>query len=237
MKKRKKRIGGNFKSSANQQMSRPNIVEMEPEELAGYVRRAETQTIPTIKEKKMGPGAAQLLLALHTQMLVTGNPSLTTESGMSIANTILSLWQAGYYTPGPAYPYTLEETLQDIQQGLKARGDYADFFQPFLPTKKDTPRGLGQMAGGIVKHPETQLWQIWIILDGPCHYIGAYRDPVTAQKSLEELIVMSRRGGTEADSLALYLKLNARGIGKPKQLPHDMMLHLLEHLERFTIKL
>ncbi len=237
MKKRKNRIGGNFKSSANQQMSRPNIVDMEPEELAGYVRRAETQAIPTIKEKKMGPGAAQLLLALHTQMLVTGNPSLTTESGMSIANTVLSLWQAGYYTPGPAYPYTLEETLQDIQQGLKARGDYADFFQPFLPTKKDTPRGLGQMAGGIVKHPETQLWQIWIILDGPCHYIGAYRDPVTAQKSLEELIVMTRRGGTDFESFRLYRKLTARGVGEPKQIPHDMMMYLLEHLHRYTIQL
>jgi len=210
---------------------------MEPEELAGYVRRAETQAIPTIKEKKMGPGAAQLLLALHTQMLVTGNPSLTTESGMSIANTVLSLWQAGYYTPGPAYPYTLEETLQDIQQGLKARGDYADFFQPFLPTKKDTPRGLGQMAGGIVKHPETQLWQIWIILDGPCHYIGAYRDPVTAQKSLEELIVMTRRGGTDFESFRLYRKLTARGVGEPKQIPHDMMMYLLEHLHRYTIQL
>src|SRR5260370_29497616 len=237
MKKRKNRIGGDFKSTANQQVSMPSIVEMEPEELAGYVRRAETQAIPTIKEKKMGPGAEQLLLALHTQMLVTGNPSLTTESGMRIANTVLSLWQAGYYTRGTAYPYTLEETLKDIQQGLKARGDYADFFQPFLPTKKDTPRGLGQMVGGIVKHPETQLWQIWIILDGPCHYIGAYRDPVTAQTSLEELIVKTRSGGTEAESLALYLKLKARGVGKPKPLPYAMMQYLLAHLDRYTIKL
>ena len=215
----------------------PSIVEMEPEELAGYVRRAETQAIPTIKEKKMGPGAAQLLLALHTQMLVTGNPSLTTESGMGIANTVLSLWQAGYYAPGPAYPYTLEETLQDIQQGLKARGDYADFFQPFIPPKKDTPRGLGQMAGGIVKHPETQCWQIWIILDGPCHFIGAYRDPMTAQRCLEEIIAKARRGGTEFESFRLYRELTARGVGEPKQIPYDMMMYLLEHLHRYTIQL
>src|SRR5260370_28910603 len=80
----------------------------------------------------MGPGAAQLRLALHTQMLVTGNPSLTTESGMSIANTILSLWQAGYYTPGSAYPYTLEETLQDIQQGLKAKETMLTFSNRLL---------------------------------------------------------------------------------------------------------
>src|SRR5258708_32325517 len=104
MKKRKNMIGGDFKSTANQQMSMPSIVEMEPEELAGYVRRAETQAIPNIKEKKMGPGAAQLLLALHTQMLVTGNPSFTTERGMGIANTVSSLLQAGYYALGRAYP-------------------------------------------------------------------------------------------------------------------------------------
>ncbi len=140
MKKRKKRIGGYFKSTGNQPVSRPRIVEMEPEELAGYVRRAERQAIPTIKETKMGPGAAQLLLALHTQVLVTGNPSLTTESGMSIANTVLSLWQAGYYTPSPAYPYTLEETLQDLQQGLKAKGDYADSLSNPLPLLRKTRR-------------------------------------------------------------------------------------------------
>lgn len=237
MKRRKKRIGGNFKSTAKQSVSRPSLREMEPEELAGYVRHAEKQALPTIREKHMGPGAAQLLLALHTQMLVTGNSSLTTESGMSIANTVLSLWQEGYYTPGPAYPYTLEETLQDLQQGLQAKEAYADCFLPFLPIKKDTPRGIGQVAAGIVKHPKTQLWQIWIILDGPCHYIGAYRDPATAQQSLEELIVKTRNGGTDAEGLALYLKLKARGVGKPKPLPYEMMQYLLAHLDRYTIEL
>jgi hypothetical protein len=237
MKKRKQRIGGNFNRTEKQQTSRPRRVEMEPEELAGYVRRAEQQALPFIQETELGPGAAELLLALHTQMLVTGKPSLTTESGLSIANTVLSLWQAGYYTPGPTYPYTLEETLQDLQQGLKAKGDYADLFQPFLPSKKDTPRGLGRLAAGIVKHPETQLWQIWMILDGPCYYIGAYRDPGTAQTSLEELIEKTRRGGTEPESLASYLKLNARGIAEPRPLPYDMMQYLLEHIDLYQIQL
>src|SRR5260370_12370477 len=89
----------------------------------------------------------------------------------------------------------------------------------------------------MVKHRETQLWEIWMILDGPCHYIGAYRDPATAQKSLEELIVKTRRGGTDAESYALYLKLNARGVGKPKQLPYDMMQYLLDHIDLYHIHL
>ena len=185
----------------------------------------------------MGPGAAQLLLAIYTQGLVTGKASLTEEHAMSMANTTLQLWQAGYYTPGPEYPYTLEETLHDLQNGLKAKGDYAAYFQPFTPAKAERPRGVGQLAGGIVKHPETHLWQIWIILEGPCHYIGAYRDPRTAQSCLEELIALTRRGGTELDSFHVYRKLTARGASEAKPIPYDMMMYLLEHLDLYTIEL
>src|SRR5258708_7920703 len=212
MKKPKKRIGGFVNSRTHQQASKPRIIEMEPEELAGYMRRAEKQALPFIKETHMGPGAAQLLVALYTQGLVTGKSSLTEEHAMSMANTTLKLWQAGYYTPGPEYPYTLDETLQDLQSGLKAKGDYVASFQPFTPVKAEMPRGLGQLAGGIVKHPETQCWQIWIILDGPCHFIGAYRDPMTAQRCLEELIAMTRKGGPEFESFKLYRKLTAQGV-------------------------
>jgi len=237
MKKRKNRIGGYVHSGTHQQESKPRTIEMEPEELAGYMRRAEKKALPVITETHLGPGAAQLLLAFYTQELVTGKSSLAEESAMSMANTTLQLWQAGYYTPGPEYPYTLEETLQDLQNGLKAKSDYAAFIQPFMPVKAEMPRGLGQVAGGIVKHPETQYWQIWMILDGPCHFIGAYRDPLTAQRCLEEIIAKARRGGTDFESFSLYRKLTARGVGEPKQIPSDMMMYLLEHLHRYTIQL
>ena len=237
MKKRKNRIGGDVHRRTHQQESKPRTIEMEPEELAGYMRRAEKKALPVITETQLGPGAAQMLLALYTQELVTGKSSLAEESVMSMANTTLQLWQAGYYTPGPAYPYTLEETLQDLQNGLKAKRDYAAFFQPFTPIKAEMPRGLGQLAAGIVKHPETQCWQIWMILDGPCHFIGAYRDPMTAQRCLEEIIVTARRGGTAFESFSLYRKLTARGVGEPKQIPYDMMVYLLDHLHRYTIQL
>ncbi len=115
MKKRKK--GRRFNTSAVRQSPRQRTVELEPEELAIYVRRAEKEVLPIIKEMQLGPGTAQFLLAQQTQVLVTGDPRLTTEGGMAIANNVLALWQEGYYTLGPAYPYTLEEALLELQEG------------------------------------------------------------------------------------------------------------------------
>ncbi|MFL5625093.1 MAG: hypothetical protein ACJ788_05795 [Ktedonobacteraceae bacterium] len=226
-----------MKTNAHRHTSRPRIIEMEPEDLVVYVHRAEKEVLRIIKDMQLSPGAAQFLLAQYTQALVTGDPHFTLESVMKVANTILALWQAGFYTPSPAYPYTLEETLKEIQEGPKAKEDYARSFQPFTPTKKSTPRGLGKVATGIVKHPETHLWQIWMIVDGPCAYFGAYRDPAGAQAGLEELITASRRGATQTEGLALYQKLSTQGDGEPKQLPYDMMVYLIDHLHLYRIQL
>jgi hypothetical protein len=121
MKKRKKRRYFNTRANQHRPSSSPRTIEMEPEELAVYVRRAEQ----IIKELKPSPGAAQFLLAQYTQVLATGNDALTPESAMVISNAVLALWKEGYYTPGPEYPYTLEETIQEIEEGPKAKGDYA----------------------------------------------------------------------------------------------------------------
>src|SRR5579859_7782000 len=108
MKKRKK-IGSRFKMSTSHQSPRSQNVEMDPEELAKYVHLAEKQVLPLIKKTHMDAGAAQFLLAQYTQALMTKNPVFSLESGMTIANTVLTLWREGYYTPSPEYPYTLEE--------------------------------------------------------------------------------------------------------------------------------
>ena len=192
MKKRKK--GRRFTFSTSQQSSQHRSTEMEPEDLAVYVRRAEKQVLPIIKERQLGPGAAQFLLAQQTQVLVTGDPRLTVESGMVIANRVLALWQEGYYTPGPAYPYTLEETLQELQEGPKAKGNYEASFQPFTPANNEKPRGIGEVAGGIVQHPETKLWQIWMMIDGPATFLAAYRDPAKAHRNLETIISAEQEG-------------------------------------------
>ncbi len=235
MKKRKK--GRRFTSSAVRQAPEPRTIELEPEDLAVYVRRAEKEVLPIIKEMHLGPGAAQFLLAQQTQVLVTGDPRLTVESSMSVATSVLALWQEGYYTPGPAYPYTLEETLLELQEGPKAKGNYEASFQPFTPTNGERPRGIAEVAGGIVQHPETKLWQIWMMIDGPATFIAAYRDPAKAHSNLETIISTSRKGGSEAKAATLYQRVRSQADGEPKQLPYDMMLYLVEHLDHYTIKL
>src|SRR6266487_358692 len=235
MKKRKK--GRRFTIPAIRQLPEPRPIEMEPEELAMYVRRAEKDVLPIIKERQLGPGAAQFLLAQQTQVLVTGDPRLTVESGMAIANHVLGLWQEGYYTPGPAYPYTLDETLQELQEGPKAKGNYEASFQPFTPTNNEKPRGIGEVAGGIVQHPETKLWQIWMMMDGPATFLAAYRDPAKANRNLETIISVSRKGGPEAKAASLYQRVRSQADGEPKELPYDMMLYLVEHVDRYMIKL
>jgi hypothetical protein len=235
MKKRKK--GRRLTFSTSHQSSQHRSTEMEPEDLAVYVRRAEKQILPIIKERQLGSGAAQFLLTQQTQVLVTGDPRLTVESGMAIANRVLTLWQDGYYTPGPAYPYTLEETLQELQEGPKAKGNYEAFFQPFTPANNEKPRGIGEVAGGIVQHPETKLWQIWMMMDGPATFLAAYRDPAKAHRNLETIISVSRKGGSDAKAALLYQRVRSQADGEPKELPYDMMLYLVEHLNRFMIKL
>jgi hypothetical protein len=81
------------------------------------------------------------------------------------------------------------------------------------------------VAGGIVQHPETNLWQIWMMIDGPCTFIAAYRDPVKAQSSLEAISSASRKGGAHAKIAALYRQVQADG--EPKQLLYEMMLYLI----------
>jgi hypothetical protein len=236
MKKRKK-IGGLSKTAAYHQSPRALSVEMKQEELAKYIQLAEKQVIPLIKKTQMDAGAAQFLLAQYTQALITKNAAFSLESAMTIANTVLALWREGYYTPSSDYPYTLEETLQALEGGPKAKADYTDCFQPFIPMEADRPRGLKKIAGGIVQHPETLLWQIWMIMDGPCEYFGAYLDPAKAQCELEELIRVARRGASPAETVPLYRKLASRWDGKPKQLPYDMIVYLIDNLEHYTIYL
>ena len=234
---KKRKRGRRFTFSPNQQSSPQRASSMEPEDLAVYVRRAEKEVLPIIKEMQLGPGAAQFLLAQQTQVLVTGEPHLTVENGMAIANSVLELWQEGYYTPGPSYPFTLEETLVEIQEGPKAKGNYKASFQPFTPLNNERPRGIGEVAGGIVQHPETKLWQIWLMIDGPATFIAAYRDPVKAHRNLETIIGTTRKGGSETKAAVLYQRVQSQADGEPKQLPYDMMLYLVEHLESFLIKL
>jgi hypothetical protein len=119
MKKRRKKTSHRFKITTNRNIAWTELVDLEPEEFAVYVRRAEKLALPIIKDKKLSPAAAQLVLSQHTQVLATGDSRLTVESIMAVSNQVLGLWQAGYYSPDPDYPFTLEETLQELQEGYR----------------------------------------------------------------------------------------------------------------------
>jgi len=237
MKNQKKQKNVRFKTSWSHQSPKQRIETMRPEDLVVSIRRAEKEALPVIKEMKVSPMAAQFILAQYTHVLVTGNNHLSTESAMNAANKVLSLWKDGIYILSSQYPFTLEETLQEMQGDLRAKKDYSDYFQAFIPSAKEQPRGIEHVSGGIVKHPETNLWQIWTIVDGPCGYLGAYRDPKEAQRNFEEIVLLAIRGGTEADCKALIEKTLSRGDGLPKQIPFDMMTYLMEHIHLYKIQL
>ena len=164
MKKQKK--GRRFSISAVRQAPEPRAIEMEPEELAVYFCHTEKKVLPIIKERQQGPGAAQSLLAQQTNVLVTADPCLTTESGIAIANSVLADWQEGNFMPDRRPPTHLEETLQRLQEGPQAKENYLACFQPFTPANGETPCCIGEVAEGIVKHQETNLCQIWMIAEG-----------------------------------------------------------------------
>jgi hypothetical protein len=133
MKKRKK--GRRFKTWAIRQPPQTRVIEIEPDDLATYVSRAEKDVLPIIAERQLSPAAAQFLLAERRQTLVTGGPRFTIESGRNMANAVLVLWEAGYYKPGPEYPYTLEETLRGLQEGPKGKTRHVSSRSP-LPTER-----------------------------------------------------------------------------------------------------
>lgn len=210
---------------------------IQAESLVPHIHHAEQVVIPLIKEMKISPAPAQFLLAQYTQVFATGSHDLTMETIRHIRAMVLELWQCGMYIPSPEYPFTLEETLEEIKDGRHDQQDYSHAFQPYLPSKKDQPRGIGQVPGGIAKHPETGLWQIWLILDGMCECLAAFRDATRAQTHLEEIINAFRRGDIEMDSQALRHRLQPQEDGKPQQLLFEMLMYLIKHLDNYIIRL
>jgi hypothetical protein len=226
-----------FKTKAQGARSKPRTVYMKPEDMIVYIRRAEKEALPTIKELEVSAGAAIFLVAQYAQVFISGKPHLTLESATSITNSVIALWQSGSYQPGPEYPFSLEETLLDLKNGMSSQKDYSASFQPFRPSQTSAPVGLGQIAGGIVQHPKTHLWQIWIMLDGPCEFLGAYRDPSTAQKNLEDVVNAVRQRKKPETALLLYQALMSMSESEPQQIPFDMMNYLMENVHQYSILL
>ena len=201
MKKRKK--GRRFTISAVRQALEPRAIEMEPEELAIYVRRAEQEVLPIIKKMYLGREAAQFLLAQQAQVLVTGDPHLPPRVGWP---SPIASWRSGWrdIARTSVSLHTRRDAAGAIRKAQKKANDEA-YFQPFTRANRERPRGIGEVAWGIEQHPQTKLWQIWMMMDGPCTFIVAYGDPVKAQSNIEAISSASRKGGTDAQIAVLYL--------------------------------
>lgn len=237
MKNRQKKKHTHFKTTTTPRSSQHKPIELEPEEALPYLRRAEREVVPLIQEMQLPPGMAFFLLAQYAHVFITGNPRLSVFSGTRITNTILALWQDEQYTPSSKYPYTLEETLNDVQDDQKTKRDYAEFFQPLVLTTQSVPCGSGEVSAGLVKHPETQLWQVWMILDGPVNYLGAYRDPTQAQHHLGAMIDAVRRSVSPDELERVSTEATSQSHGAIKQLPVAVIEYLLEHLDQYRIPL
>ncbi len=236
MKKRKKQRESRFKNANSSRSSKSRIIEVELEDVVTYIRRAEEQVIPLIEAHKLSPTDGFFLLAQHVRVLITGEPYPSVKSVVAMAKDIKVLWQTGFYTPGLAYPYSFDATLEDEKRGLETKKDYSKHFQPFSSPGNDALHGVAELEGGIVMHPETHLWQIWMIVGGLCIFLGAYRDSSTAQYYLGLVLDAMRKGGTELDAKKLYEKISASGDDVPKQIPFDMMHYLMEHLHLFKMR-
>jgi hypothetical protein len=242
---KRKRKNDRLNARITRPSTRSRVIDIKPEDLARYVRQAESQALPIIKELEVSAGAAIFLLAQYAQALISGNPHITLESATTITDSVVAIWQTGSYHPSAEYPFTLEETLQDLAEGLNAKADYSKCFQPFALSSTNAPVGIGRVAGGIVQHPKTLLWQIWMMEEGPCAFLGAYRDPTKAQESLQRIVNVARYGDASAiqyDDVAigaqhLYHELISQGDGEPEQLPYDIMAYLMENLHLYMIDL
>ena len=215
-----------LQTSTSSNVPQSQFIEMEPAYLAASVRRAEKEVLPMIKGMQRSPVVAEFRLVQRTKAQVTGDLKFISEMAMLFANTVLACCQAGISMLGPTYPYRCEETLQELQEGPKAKRNDDASFQPFTPANGETPRGFGAVTGGIVNHPETNWWQRGLRAEGPCPFLAASRDPVKAQSNLRAISYASRRGATDAQIVALYSQVHLQADGEPKPLLYEMMLYL-----------
>ena len=107
---------------------------MKPEEFADYVRRAEKRALPTLKEKRLGPAAAQLLLAQLAQML------------------------GGVFFVSAAVDDSTREARSENGQGGKCPITFINF--AMLPSLLDCPRSASELMWAISRRFE----YIWVFI-------------------------------------------------------------------------
>lgn len=79
---------------------------------------AQRALTPIICAKHLSPSEAVILITIYADALLLGktpqNHSMSEDDLQGAFNLLIKLWTSGKFTPGPDYPYTLEQTLADI---------------------------------------------------------------------------------------------------------------------------
>jgi hypothetical protein len=93
------------------------------------------------------------------------------------------------------------------------------------------PTGL--KAVGMVEHPETKYWQVWITTTGEqIVWLAAFQQSGTASEIVKMIQKEAQQGGlTQPDVVAaLFGFLNQRTEAKPQNLPTEQEVALLREV-------
>ena len=223
---------------ASGQAKKLDMVEMMPMDLAAYMRLAEKDVLPLIQERHPDAKTVLLLLAHFTYLHVTHESPIPTEHVSTLVHLLLGLWKANFYIPGSQYPYTFQETLQQLQKEEEKEKYYSRYVQPFSSSKRASPRNLGSLFAGIIKKPETALWQIWIQEGSTIAYLGTYSQPEEAQDDLEVLVQRRRGDSLSPEQEERWNAICAYVAECSEMLPNEALNFVLTHYkEDYRIEL
>ena len=236
MKKQKHERERRTKNSLSRQGEKIDITELMPMDLAGYVSLAEKDALPLILEHHSDAKVSLLLLAQYTYFLVMKESPIPAERVSPIVHLLLGLWKAGFYMPGPQYPYTFQETLQRLQKGQEKEKDYSHCVQAFSSSTRTSSRDLGHLFAGIVKNPETDLWQVWIQGGTAIAFFGTYSQPEEAQNHLEVLVQRRRGDRLTPEQEERWNTICAHSAEGSEMLPDDVLKFVLKHYQDYRIE-
>ena len=98
--------------------------------------------------------------------------------------------------------------------------------------------GSYQYAAGVIQHPNTKLYQVWLSvggLDVTC--LSAHRSVKKANDALKDVRVLIRSGGLydEEETTTLFKKLELASDETPKLLPDELVSQIVREILRAVV--
>jgi len=82
--------------------------------------KAQRYLNPLIISQPMSPNEAAIMIAMYADAIMSGNANndkhkMTQDDIITATNLLIKLWKMGKFVPSPDYPYTLEQTLDYVE--------------------------------------------------------------------------------------------------------------------------